>query len=69
MRITGYIEHPVFKITIFKMDNKFSVKFETPQFEQTYKFRIGEGIENEADIRKLVDGPFITAVAQIFKRH
>jgi hypothetical protein len=67
MRITGYIEHPIFKITIFKMDNKFSVKFETGLFEQTYKFRTGDGIEKEQDIRDLVDATFIEEVSQHFQ--
>ena len=39
MRILGYIDHPVVKITVFKMDNKFSVKFESIHYEQTFKFR------------------------------
>ncbi|MCI5080712.1 MAG: hypothetical protein MRY78_03420 [Saprospiraceae bacterium] len=68
MRITGYIEHPVYKITIFQMDNKFSVKFETGLFEQTYKFRTGEGIESEADIRKLIDEAFLEGVGLAFQQ-
>ncbi len=64
MRIIGYIEHPVLKITVFKMDNKISVKFENSLYEQTYKFRDSEGLENIGDVQRLVDASFIEAVMQ-----
>ncbi|MCB0560777.1 MAG: hypothetical protein H6573_22420 [Lewinellaceae bacterium] len=64
MRIAGYIEHPVLKITIFQMENKLSVKLESGLFEQTYKFRTGEQINTVEDIRKLVDDTFIAAVLE-----
>ncbi|MBP7273350.1 MAG: hypothetical protein KA974_05890 [Saprospiraceae bacterium] len=66
MRIIGYIEHPTLKITVFKMDNKLSVKFETGLYEQTYKFRDGEGIEELADVTRLITPNFIGQVEQIF---
>ena len=62
MRIAGYIEHPILKITIFQMENRFSVKLETPQFEQTYKFRRGPLTETVTDIRQLIDEAFIKQV-------
>jgi hypothetical protein len=64
MRIIGYIEHPVLKITVFKMDNRISVKFESGLYEQTYKFRSGEGIESLEDLQKVVDSSFQTQVLQ-----
>jgi hypothetical protein len=64
MRIVGYIEHPILKITVFKMDNKFSVKFESGLYEQTYKFRSGDAIESLADIEKIVDQTFCEEVLQ-----
>lgn len=54
MRIEGYIEHPNMKITIFKMDGKYSVKFETAQYEQTYKLRTGGAIDSLEDVKKWV---------------
>ena len=68
MRIIGYIDHPRLKITIFKMDNKFSVKFESGLYEQTYKFRDGEGIEGANDIRDLVDEAFLEKVETELQR-
>jgi hypothetical protein len=62
MRIVGDIEHPVFKITIFKNDGKYSVKFETALLEQTYKFREDERIQSVEDVKKIVDDIFIQKI-------
>ncbi len=66
MRIIGYVEHPRLKITVFKMDNKLSVKFETGMLEQTYKYRTQQGLEGIADIEKLVDADFTEKVEALF---
>jgi hypothetical protein len=68
MRIIGYIEHPVLKITVFKMDNRVSIKFETGQYEQTYKFRSGEGVENLEDAQKIVDAEFSQQILGLFEQ-
>ncbi len=68
MRIIGYIEHPVLKITIFKMDNKISVKFESGLYEQTYKFRAGDSTNTLEDVQKLVDTAFCDEVLQMLNR-
>ena len=67
MRIAGHIEHPVLKITIFQMDNRFTVKFEDGTLEQAYKFRKSDTVNTAADIRRLVDEQFIKAVLQEMK--
>lgn len=64
MRIIGNIEHPILKITVFKMENRISVKFESGLYEQTYKFRSGEGIESFEDVEKVVDATFKAQVLQ-----
>lgn len=64
MRIIGNIEHPILKITVFKMENRISVKFESGLYEQTYKFRSGEGVESLADVEKVVDATFQAQVLQ-----
>lgn len=68
MRIIGYLEHPRLKITVFKMDNKLSVKFETGMMEQTYKYRTQQGLESITDIEKLVDADFTTKVEALFSQ-
>ena len=66
MRITGYIEHPSMKITVFKMDNRLSVKFETGMYEQTFKFRESDEIAGFEDVQRIVDGAFMQAVLDNF---
>ena len=68
MRIAGYIEHPKLKITIFQMDNRFTVKFEDGTLEQVYKFRTGDFIHSVGDIRRLVDEAFIRDVSSEMAR-
>jgi hypothetical protein len=64
MRIEGYIEHSVLKITVFQMNNRLSVKFESGLYELVYKFRQGSGIEKLEDVKQLVDREFLNAVEQ-----
>lgn len=68
MRIIGNIEHPVLKITVFKMDNKLSVKFETGQYEQTFKFRESEDLNDFESMQKLVDEQFTAFVMEELER-
>ncbi len=68
MRIIGNIEHPILKITVFKMDNKLSVKFESGLYEQTYKFRSSDAVQGLEDIEKIVDATFCEAVLQDLNR-
>jgi len=66
MRIIGTIPHPVMKITVFKMDNKLSVKFETGLYEQTYKFRETGELNDFESVQQLVDGQFAGFVMEQF---
>ena len=59
MRIVGEIPHPIMKITVFKNDGKFSVKFESGLLEQIYKFRDDERLQSFDDIQKVVNEDFI----------
>ena len=62
MRIIGYIQHPVLKITVFQMDNRLSVKLETGLYEQTYKFRKGGMINTLEDVKKIITEEFTKGV-------
>lgn len=64
MRIIGYIEHPILKITVFKTNNRISVKLESGLYEQTYKFRESEQLNHIEQVKNLIDQEFIEAVAQ-----
>ena len=66
MRIVGEVDHPKYKITIFKMNERLSVKIEDRLLEQIYKFRDGSGIEKPAHVEKLLTPSFIDAVEANF---
>ena len=66
MRIIGNIEHPVLKITVFKMDLTLTVQIEHGFYEQAYKFRQSEELGNIDDIRRLIDATFLEEVTQRF---
>ncbi len=56
------------KITVFKMDNKLSVKFETGLYEQTFKFRESNELTDFESMKKLVDEQFIQEVLAHFAK-
>jgi hypothetical protein len=66
MRIVGYIEHPVLKITIMQMNNRFVLKLEANMLEQTYKFHEDDNLRTMADIEKLVDETFLNECLKRF---
>jgi len=66
MRIIGSIDHPDWKITVFKMDNRLSVKLETGLYEQTYKFRQGEGMDTIEDVQAFLNPDFLETAARHF---
>ena len=51
MRVIAELPHPVCKITIFSMNQKFIIKLEKGSFEQIYKL-------SELDIPEGVNGVF-----------
>ena len=65
MRLLANIPHPLLKISIFTNDNRFSLKFESGLYEQTYKFRDGDGYDNVDAIIKLVTDQFCIDVLQL----
>ena len=50
MRIVGQIEHPVIKITVMQMNNRYVLKLEANMLEQTYKFNEDDNLRTMADI-------------------
>jgi hypothetical protein len=67
MRILGTIDHPSLKITVFKMDQRLSVKFENPWYEQTYKFGDDERVGSLEAVQQLVDAAFVEHVLEQFR--
>ena len=66
MRIIGYVEHPSLKITVFHMNNRISVQFETGTYSQIYKFRESDQLKNIQQVQALVDESFIQSVQENF---
>ena len=64
MRIIGNIEHPVLKISVFRNDNRISIKFENAQYEQIFKMR--ESITNVAEAQRFADAAFCKNVETQF---
>ncbi len=67
MRIVGEIDHPRLKISIFKNDGKFSLKFEGNLLEQTYKFRDDDRLGSVEDVKRIVDAEFIEKIENILR--
>jgi hypothetical protein len=56
MRIIGNIEHPTLKISVFRNDNRISIKFENAQYEQIFKMK--ESITNVEEAQRFADATF-----------
>ena len=65
MRVVTEIPHPQFKITVFSWNNKYLIKLEAGQLEQTYKVSEME-LTSEDDINTLVSGAFLNNATAIF---
>lgn len=68
MRVIGEIAHSKYKITVFQMNERTSVKLENKLFEQIYKFRDGAGVKNTTDVEKLLTEAFLAKVDGIFSQ-
>ena len=67
MRIIAEIPHPLMRISIFYMNQKYLIKFEQGSLEQTYKVsELDYIIRNVEDVKAAVDEKFITKVQKIF---
>lgn len=67
MRIIGSIEHPSIKITVFRMDNRISVKFENPLYEQTYKLGDHEQFATLEGVEKWATPALMEKISGIFQ--
>ena len=65
MRVIAEIPHQVMKITVFAWNEKYHIKYEVGQFEQTFK--IGQtDIMGVHDIKKMSTPEFETKVLKRF---
>ncbi len=67
MRIIGQIDHPTLKITVFKMNERISVKFENEGYEQTFKLGQDDRLAQLESIQQWVDAAMLEQVQQTFQ--
>lgn len=67
MRIIGEIEHPSLKITVFKMNERLSVKFENEGYEQTFKLGQDDRLASLEGVRLWVDPALLEQVQNTFQ--
>ena len=66
MRIIAELPHPEFKISILNMNNKYIVKIEQGNLEQTYKTADADLLDGVNSIFELLDEAFLKTVATRF---
>ncbi len=68
MRIIDEFNADDIKVTVFKMNDKISIKFEYNLLEQIYKFRDGSGISSPDMVKKFCTKDTITEIKVIFNQ-
>ena len=65
MRIIATIPHPNILISVFQINDKYVVKLEAGQMEQTFKFT-NEEVKGIDDIKNLMDAEFMRKAIERF---
>lgn len=66
MRIIDEFSAGDIKVTVFKMNERVSIKFEYNLLEQIYKFRDGSGIDSSEMARRYCTDETIMNIKEIF---
>jgi hypothetical protein len=66
MRIIAELPHPDFKISILNMNNKFIVKIEQGNLEQSYKIANADLMDGVNSVFELLDEAFLKTVSGRF---
>ena len=66
MRIVGEIPSQGCKITIFSWNNRYIIKFERDNLEQTYKIDQYD-LSDENDLKKVIEEKFIQKALKLFE--
>ena len=67
MRLISEIPHELFKISVFSWNNKYIIKFENGDFEQTYKISQWD-LTSENDVSELVNNLLSRNPEKIFNQ-
>jgi hypothetical protein len=68
MRIIGDIPHPNLKISVFKSDQRISVKFENALYEQTFKLGTDERLATVEAVAQWADAALLAEVQAGFEQ-
>ena len=68
MRVLAELPHPDCKITIFGMNQKFIIKFEQGNLEQSYKIAESDVLNGVNGVFEILDEQFINHILQSFTR-
>ena len=68
MRIIGYLDIPGLVVTVFKNENRLSVKFEKNLLEQTFKVRDDVNLSGLNEVKKLFDAQWINEIEAQFDK-
>ncbi len=55
------------KISVFHYNQRYIIKFENSDYEQTYKVREGGSINNMEDVKRMVNDDFVITIMERFK--
>lgn len=66
MRVLAELPHPDCKISIFGMNQKFIIKFEQGNLEQSYKIAEADVLNGVNGIFEILDEQFISKVLENF---
>jgi hypothetical protein len=66
MRIIAELPHPDFKISILNMNNKYIVKIEQGNLEQSYKIAEADLLDGVNSVFELMDEAFLKSVSARF---
>lgn len=66
MRTLAELPHPDCKITIFGMNQKYIIKFEQGNLEQTYKIAEADIVDGVNGIFEILDSEFVNKVLASF---
>jgi len=67
MRIIGEIPHPVYKITVLKMNERVTIQIEDRLVSQSFVFRDGSGVRDLATAEQLLTSDFMQKVTGRFQ--
>ena len=66
MRIIGEIDHPKYKITVLKMNEKVTIQIEDRLVTQSFTFRDGSGISDLSSAEQILTQDFMKKVDSRF---